>query len=89
MVVELGLDVLATKRLTTLLVDDGITEPLRQEVWKKFPPHKHGPGYVFTCHACMSVWAAGVIASRVLPRPVRDILALSEAALLVINATKE
>jgi hypothetical protein len=49
--------VLASYRLTRLLVIDVIFEPLREKVWKKFPPSTK-LGYVFTCMWCMSIWAA-------------------------------
>lgn len=49
--------VLASYRLTRLLVIDVIFEPLREKVWKKFPPSTK-LGYVFTCMWCMSIWAS-------------------------------
>ena len=49
--------VLASYRLTRLLVIDVIFEPLREKVWKKFPPSTK-LGYVFTCMWCMSIWSA-------------------------------
>lgn len=80
---ELGLDALAAKRVTRLVVDDGITEDLRELVWKHFPPETNKLGYLFTCHSCTSVWAAGIVRSGVLPRWTRDILALSELVLAI------
>ena len=47
---------LASYRLTRLLVIDVIFEPVREKVWKKFPPSTKF-GYVFTCMWCMSIWA--------------------------------
>lgn len=78
---ELGLDVLATKRVTRLVVDDKVTEDVRELVWKRFPPESTKLGYLVTCYACTSVWSAAVVRSGVLPRWARDILALSEAVL--------
>jgi hypothetical protein len=49
--------VLASYRLTRLLVIDVIFEPLREKVWNKFPPSTK-LGYVFTCMWCMSIWAS-------------------------------
>lgn len=49
--------VLASYRLTRLLTTDVILEPLREKVWKKFPPSTKF-GYLFTCNWCMSIWAA-------------------------------
>jgi hypothetical protein len=44
-------------RLTRFLVEDVFFEPLREFVWKKFPPSTKF-GYLFTCYWCMSVWTA-------------------------------
>lgn len=78
---ETAMDALATKRTTRLIVDDAVLEDLRKQVWKRFPPEDSLLGYLITCHACSSVWAAGIVRSGVLPRWTRDILALSELAL--------
>lgn len=82
-------DVLAAKRITRLIVDDAILDPIRERVWKRFPAHEHGPGFILTCHSCASVYAAAIVATSVLPRWVRDILALSEAVLIVQKFTDE
>lgn len=78
---NLGIDALAAKRLTRLAVDDAILEDVRELIWKRFPPEEHKLGYMITCHACTSVWAAALVRSGVLPRAARDILALSELVL--------
>lgn len=49
--------VLATSRLTRLLTTDLIFEPMREKIWKKYPPSTKF-GYLFTCNWCMSIWAA-------------------------------
>lgn len=80
-VLRLGLEALATSRLTRLVVDDHITEPLRQRVWDVDPPENMRAGFVLTCHACTSVWAAALVRSGILPTVLRDTLALSELVL--------
>jgi len=49
----------AALRLTTLVVDDRITQRLREHVWRVFPPDTP-VGYLVNCTRCASVWAAGV-----------------------------
>jgi hypothetical protein len=76
------LDALAVHRLTRLVVDDVITEPLREAVYKRYPPHDRSLSYVLTCPHCASVWvAAGVVLARILApglwSPVAKLLALS------------
>lgn len=80
-VLKLGLEALAASRLTRLVVDDHITEPLREKIWAVDPPEKMRVGFVVTCHACTSVWAAGLVRSGILPPVLRDTLALSELVL--------
>lgn len=75
-------DVLAVKRLTRLIVEDAIMEKPREWVLNRFPPEDHPLGYLITCHACTSVWAAALVRSRILPRWCRDILSTSEASLI-------
>lgn len=81
--------VLATRRLTQLVVEDELTRPIRERIGKWGDRHPEGSvpdrlAYLPTCSACASVWAAAVLlgasrlpAGRVLVR----ILALSGAAL--------
>ena len=38
-------DALATYRITKLILDDKITEDVRNVVFEKFPPHEHKLGY--------------------------------------------
>jgi hypothetical protein len=51
---------LATFRLARLFTTDQIFEPLRDHIWKKFPPSTQF-GYLFTCNWCMSIWFASLI----------------------------
>lgn len=50
------LDIIAVVRLTRLINQDVITEPLRDFVWERFPPNTK-IGYLLTCPWCMSIWA--------------------------------
>lgn len=70
------IDVLATRRLVRLVVEDQITFPLRKAV-ADYP----ALDYLINCRSCSSVWAAGVV--TLLPRRVRYVLAASEGAILV------
>jgi hypothetical protein len=53
---------LAAWRLTELMAQDQITLPLR----KRFP------GYVWTCHRCLSVWAGAMATSLFLFLPLAN-----------------
>jgi len=77
--------VLATKRLTTLVTQDEVARPLREEVQKRFGTTT-GIGYLVECPRCVSVWAGlAVLGLGRVPglRAVAAALALSEAALLI------
>jgi hypothetical protein len=82
---------LAAARLTQLVVDDTITEPVREAIEKKADA---GPPSMFwervnegvNCHACTSVWAgAGILVAEQtgVGRFLVRVLALSQAALAV------
>ena len=78
------------KRLTRLVTEDQITEPLRELIWKRFggPETGNGIGYAITCPHCSSIWiAAGVQAARVIfPAywsPVARALALASVTSLI------
>lgn len=71
---------LATARLTRLIVEDDITLPLRDAA------HNYHPklGQLVSCRSCTSVWAALVVSvtmkvSSTIPR----MFALSESAILL------
>jgi uncharacterized protein DUF1360 len=56
-VLDLAIDTLASYRLTKLLRDDLITEPLRKNVYSRFgPPDKSKVSYLVNCPWCMSIW---------------------------------
>lgn len=81
---------LASYRLTRLLTTDVILEPLREKVWKKFPPSTK-LGYVFTCDWCMSIWATLFLVGLFLVVPLLAYvvsLILSISALVGLVATK-
>lgn len=75
-------DSLATARLTRLVVEDKITEPIRDKVMGRWPDSK--VAYLVTCQACVSIWAAAAVLlggrSR-LGRAAVRMLALSEVAI--------
>ena len=83
--------VLATKRLTQLIVEDELTAPWRDRIVAWSDQHRQGSwqdrlGYLVTCPACSSVWVGAVVlladrhpVGRVLAR----VLAASGAALLL------
>lgn len=76
---------LATRRVTTLMTSDKITEPAREWVWRHHGPEETRIGYLFTCRKCSSVWAGAVVAAAMLHpagRAVTTVLALSEASIL-------
>jgi hypothetical protein len=47
-------------RLSRLITTDIIAEPLRNFIWKRFPPSTQ-LGYLFTCNWCMSIWFSSLI----------------------------
>lgn len=81
-----ALEVLATARLTRLITQDEIMEPIRDEIAGRAPSSRLA--YLVTCPICVSVWAGAVVAgSALIPgiaRPrgaVVRMLALSEATI--------
>lgn len=81
---DLITDALATHRLTRLVIEDEITFPLRERIFKKYPPSPNRWSYALTCPHCSSVWiGAGVVLARTIApkawRPVAIALALSSA----------
>lgn len=76
---ETAVGVLATARITRLVTEDTLTEPIRD--WAMQYPKLHE---LLTCRRCTSVWAGAfvVATSRVAPGLTR-MLALSEGAILL------
>lgn len=82
---------LATKRLTTVVVDDEIARDVRERVWDTYPPETSKIGYVLTCRKCTSVWAGlavTLLSRNRWGRILVGALALSEASLLLDVALK-
>jgi hypothetical protein len=48
---------LAAYRVTHFIVADTLFEPVRNAVWKRFPPSTK-IGYLFTCYWCTGFWVA-------------------------------
>lgn len=51
---------LATFRLARLVTQDQIFAPLREVIWKRFPPSTQF-GYLFTCVWCTSIYTASLL----------------------------
>jgi hypothetical protein len=82
----LGLDFLATYRLTTLIKDDKITEDLRGMVFDRYgEPTEDNPrkvSYLMSCPWCLSIYfgMVAVVGRRRFPRlwgPAAKVLAMS------------
>ena len=76
---------IAAKRLTRLVVDDKITEDLREAWFDKFPPETTKLGYLVSCKKCTSFWASAVtiaLSYSTAARPLVYALALSEIVIL-------
>lgn len=82
-------DALATHRLTKLVIDDKITEDLREKVYDKYgQPDEHKVSYFITCPWCVSTWVGiGVVAARTIAprawRPLSYALAFSSITGLI------
>lgn len=59
-IVNLFVDIAATYRLTKLVLDDRITEDLRNKIYEKFPRDSK-ISYFIGCPWCVSIWAGAVI----------------------------
>lgn len=77
---------LAGRRLTRLVIDDKITEPVRDQIWKTFPSESPA-GYFISCRKCVSIWTAFTAVSlyRLGKYGIltADVLAISEASIMV------
>ena len=79
---------LAVYRLTRLVTTDTILEKVRVRIWRRFPIHENGFGYMITCTWCTSIWTSSLVMSvyKMFPEPTVffcGILALSTAAGLI------
>jgi hypothetical protein len=57
---EVAVLCLGAFRLTRLVTTDDILSPLRDRLWRRFPPSTR-LGYVVTCNWCTSVWVSVVL----------------------------
>ena len=88
---DLVILILAVHRLTRLIVEDTITERLREKIWKKSPAYENGIGYLVTCWWCVSLWVSTPVYVLYMIAPDVAILvfgafALSSAASLINRA---
>jgi hypothetical protein len=86
--VSLARTSLATYRLSRLAVEDEITSPIRDRIWKTYPPESTKVGYLLTCYWCSSIYAASALQiSRIIApkttRAVETVLAASAVAGIV------
>lgn len=58
--ISLALDIVATYRLTKLVMEDKIAEDFRDYIYEKFPRDSK-ISYFIGCPWCVSIWAAAVI----------------------------
>jgi hypothetical protein len=57
MITTLILLSLAAFRLTRLVTTDTVTDGIRNQIWKKFPPSTK-LGYLITCNWCTGFWVS-------------------------------
>jgi len=60
---------LAAFRLTRIITTDTVFEPIREKIWKKFPP-SHWFGYLITCNWCVGFHVSILIVTLYLLVPV-------------------
>lgn len=72
------LNAAATARLVRLVTEDEIARPVRQYIDGRWPESRLN--YLVGCPYCVGVWAGLLVASGLLPRTVRDGLALAGAS---------
>lgn len=94
---DLIIDALTTYRITRLVTEDTITDPLREKIFDSrflpdpssshFPDHPliPNPAYILTCPHCASVYAAAL--TLILPNPAKKILALAAVTTLIHQYT--
>lgn len=85
--VEFIVMALAVYRLCRLIIEDTVTEKLRNQVWRRFRPDR-GVGYLITCYWCTGFWVASLVVTSYIIVPVPTmavslVLALSAGAGLV------
>lgn len=90
LIVLLGL---ASYRTSLLVVEDELFRPIREFIWKKFPPERSLFGYFFTCMKCTSVWAALIWLTLFLIFPLQAtviavVLSISAIVVIIDSALK-
>jgi hypothetical protein len=88
--VALATDIIATYRLTKLVMEDKIAEDFRDYIYERFPRDSK-ISYFIGCPWCVSIWAGAVIfALRRLDPQVADIVSgiLTASALTGVAYTK-
>jgi len=89
-VVDLVILALAVYRLSRLIIEDTVTERLRNAVWRRYNP-SHGVGYLITCYWCTGFWVASLLVLLFIIVPVPTIaasLVLALSALAGIIAAR-
>ena len=83
-------DALAVYRLTRLVIEDEITQDMREKIWERYPPQSTKIGYLISCPWCSSIWlGAGVaVARRFAPR-VWGVVSLALAGSAVAGLIEE
>lgn len=82
------INVFAVHRLTHLVIDDKITEPIRNWIFDRFgQPHLTWT-YLFTCPWCVSIWLAaiavlGTLFAPMVWLPIAGLLAVSSLVGLI------
>lgn len=87
---ELIVLALAVYRICRLIIEDAVTEKVRDAIWSKFPP-SHGIGYLITCYWCTGFWVASLVVVLFMIIPVPTIaasLVLALSALAGIIAAR-
>jgi hypothetical protein len=51
---------LAVYRVSRFITTDTLFNPIRDRIWKRFPPETSKFGYWFTCTWCTSIWVASL-----------------------------
>lgn len=87
---EFARDALAVYRLTKLVIDDKITEDVRNAVWDKYPPESTKVGYLFSCPWCVSMWVGlGAVTARAVAPKSWEKLSTAMAASAVSGLLEE
>ena len=83
---------LAVFRATRLITTDVVLNPVRERIWRRYPPERGGLGYLITCDWCSSIWVSSLFVAlyTIAPTPVivvASILAFSAITGLINRAS--